>query len=310
MYALTLVMRKRPFRLLTLLFILCAVHYSAKAQTWFPIAAKWYYYIPQYIGTWGPTGAIKIEVVKDTVINSTQCKLLSQLYYPHQNDSTWEANIYAYEKNDSVYFLRNDTFILTYDFSLPIGDSISMRNYYDGADSLPGNVCPQADTFMRLPITSSGVISANGQTLRYYTSSGFTVIEKLGSTEFIYPYYNCLLDYTQPQLACYFDSLVGTYQIDSTLPCFSFPTAVSDLSNSLSLKLFPNPAQSYAVIQLDENSIGAAVQINDAEGRMVAKYKMANNTLQIATGSFSSGVYFVRVTDNTGLSIVRKLVIE
>ena len=295
-----------------IMFILSITGYSLEAQNWFPIGATWHYNIPSYMGTLGGGGAIKIEVVKDTTINNTPCKILSHLSYNGPNDSVWEKNIYAHERNDSVYFLRNDTFLLTYDLSQPLGDSITMRLYYDSIANVHPDVnCWSADTTLRFHIDSSGVINQNGQTLRYYfafQSATPEIIEKIGSTQFIYPYYNCIIDWAMPQLTCYSDSVLGLYQVDSTMPCLSFLTSVNNVSNLLSIELFPNPVSDHATISSGGNLIGSWLELKDAVGNCIFTQQINSAPYRLQTSALANGIYFVEVNSVAG--VMRKRLVK
>ncbi len=81
-------------------------------------------------------------------------------------------------------------------------------------------------------------------------------------------------------------------------------------SQNLEIKLYPNPASNYIVVQTDETTIGGAIIITDVTGREVTKTNIRNQESKISVAGFSSGIYFVKIKRPDGQSAVRKLVLE
>ncbi len=83
-----------------------------------------------------------------------------------------------------------------------------------------------------------------------------------------------------------------------------------DVTNELSVDIYPNPANSNFTIALTgiEN---ANITIVDLLGKVVYRKTSANNMVRIATDDvFSKGVYIVKVQDENGVVFNKKLVIE
>ena len=189
-----------------------------------------------------------------------------------------------------------------------------MRNYFDSVSGFNTGIdCSRADTLIRYHIDSSGTITLNGQTLRYYlaySADAYEIIDRIGSNQFIYPFYNCIIDWAMPQLSCYSDSIIGLYQVDSTKPCLSFYTSINALSDLESIKLFPNPATNYTTIRISDNIIGSWLELTDATGRNILRQQITSTQFNLQTESLTEGVYWVKVIDNNGGSFVKKLIIE
>jgi beta-glucanase (GH16 family) len=83
---------------------------------------------------------------------------------------------------------------------------------------------------------------------------------------------------------------------------------VRNTNSTTELQLFPNPARETVHISLPEGRTIREVRITDLNGRMVQRqtYEQANVLLHL--GDLPNGVYLIRVTDETGQNIVRKLV--
>ena len=264
----------KGFKLLLLGSILFLSSQSAFAQSWFPIGATWYY--DNSTGSNSYDQIIKLQVVKDTVVLGIGCKLLTQKNYfidiNSHLDSNYMTNLFAWERNDSVYFLQNDSFLMIYNFDTSLGDSSNVLDYFPYL----GEICDSADSILNYRVDSTGILTINGQALKYYVTNvkslnnslvwpyQLKIIERIGSTEFIFPTYICGTDAPWPQrLRCYSDSIIGLYQVDESLPCFSFPTGINELSDFRLLKLFPNPTNDYVTLFGTKPQHQAIVSLHD-----------------------------------------------
>ncbi len=76
------------------------------------------------------------------------------------------------------------------------------------------------------------------------------------------------------------------------------------------VRIFPNPAKDRVTISVDESLTGCIVTLSDITGRTLLTSNIENRLLNIETGGFSRGVYFVAVRSAKGIKAVKKLLIE
>jgi hypothetical protein len=299
---------------------------SVFAQNWFPIGATWYYDNSSFSNSYEQI--IKLQVAKDTVVLGIDCKLLTQKNYfidiNSHLDSNYKANLFAWERNDSVYFLQNDSFLMIYNFDNSLGDSSNVLDYFPYL----GEICDSADSILNYRVDSTGMLTINGQALKYYVTNvkslnnslvwpyQLKIMERIGSTEFIYPTYTCGTDVPWPQsLRCYSDSIIGLYQPDANFPCFSFPTAINELSDFRSLRLFPNPTNDYVTLDYgftDWNKGAVSLEITNELGQVVytQPLPMYSGFQQLDVARFAAGMYNVAVKRGGAVVAVAKLVKE
>ena len=81
-------------------------------------------------------------------------------------------------------------------------------------------------------------------------------------------------------------------------------------TNTLGLKLMPNPAKDYVTVIADAAINNGTMQVMDATGRVILNIPYTQQNTQIITTKFSSGLYFVKLSDGNGRSALGKLVIQ
>ncbi|MES2621934.1 MAG: T9SS type A sorting domain-containing protein [Bacteroidota bacterium] len=69
------------------------------------------------------------------------------------------------------------------------------------------------------------------------------------------------------------------------------------------IRIYPNPAGNSVTISVDETMLGATTTITDITGRKIL-------AVELATSNFSKSVYFIRIQDERGNKVVRRLVIQ
>lgn len=88
--------------------------------------------------------------------------------------------------------------------------------------------------------------------------------------------------------------------------CVVLSVDASNNAYNNSVKVYPNPANDYAVISL-EDAISGTVSIFNLNGNVVQKEIINGKSITISTTNLASGVYVVNIISNKGL-IVKKLV--
>tara|TARA_R110000787_G_scaffold269018_3_gene375665 strand:+ start:4908 stop:6554 length:1647 start_codon:yes stop_codon:yes gene_type:complete len=79
---------------------------------------------------------------------------------------------------------------------------------------------------------------------------------------------------------------------------------VDDFSKS-KLTLYPNPISDILTIEVDEKIIISSITVFNNLGNSIVK---TQNTKQINLSNLSSGIYYIRLTNNTGESITKKII--
>lgn len=88
-----------------------------------PIGSEWYYNFYDY----GVQGYYHFETIKDTIVENKECQLLKgEFRYTNFIDNVIEnyvmGDLILYQENDTVFFLRNETYHFLYDLNPEIGD--------------------------------------------------------------------------------------------------------------------------------------------------------------------------------------------
>jgi hypothetical protein len=81
--------------------------------------------------------------------------------------------------------------------------------------------------------------------------------------------------------------------------------AVSDVNNTKSLQVFPNPAKD--ILNISNVAANASYEIFNAAGQIVSKGNIG--TGKVAVNQLSKGVYFISV-DNNGTAVKTKFIKE
>ncbi|MBK8443544.1 MAG: hypothetical protein IPL35_09070 [Sphingobacteriales bacterium] len=200
--------------------------------------AKWWYVAGLYSPTSGNTlvaqGVLKYEVIKDTLIQEKPCK---QIYRVESDGIPYEViyiasspdTFYVHQNNSEVYVYHPPTqkFLLQYDFSLNVGDTLISRL--------------RCNKFIQILIETVDTVKINDIALRqikgrnvlldlFWQSNSFVATEKIGLFEGLF------LDEIAPiqdyfcqevsdsyvsatGLRCYEDTEIGLYHnAESTSP--------------------------------------------------------------------------------------------
>lgn len=119
-------------------------------------------------------------------------------------------------------------------------------------------------------------------------------------------YINCV--------ATYCDSSTYIYKTDENIISIQavsqLPTGISQIRNPQSaFRISPNPATNTLTINIDETLIGATATIADITGRTVMAVELVTRHSSLVTSDFSSGVYFVTVSNGQSKA-TKKLVVS
>ncbi len=342
---------------LYLIAILFSFSLKCKAQAYYPmldsVSNNWYLlanYIP--VGpesiivpcTYGWTNnfiSYTIFTTGDTVINGATYKILANHDYNLQNACT-----YGYMREDTaarrIYFMENNFTPeqLLYDFSMQMGDSISLTLFQPGFNTL------YQDGYYTLDSIGSKTISAGlrpvyylncktcpfSQTLEWvmgvgnlshvvYTHSSnsmswgwFTGI----CQGFQYNAFDIVVCFEHNQKV-YFDSCARNFAYNNF--CFAYYDSCNywnicgGLAENNPIELFsvyPNPASNEINIEIRvSKNTDAQFIIESYDGREVESVykKLYAGSSKVKTAGFTPGVYFIRCITKNGV-LCRKVIIN
>ncbi|HNW99633.1 MAG TPA: T9SS type A sorting domain-containing protein [Bacteroidales bacterium] len=280
---------------------------NMNAQEWAPVGAKWYY----DFNITPSIGYVKIEYIKDTIINSNTCKVLKKIRfsydYPGVYNTVSLGNEYIFQNGSKVYNYKYGQFYLLYDFFANTNDiwTIAATN----RDSQSG-----CDTIGKVKVDSTNIIIIKNDTFKIIYTSSYQnsdwvytgpIVEKLGCIGYMLPEpYLCYIDHNEGgNLRCYSDSFYA-YQKDSLLPCDFINSIDETIIDDHFLKIYPNPTNNILNISttLQDGNTIELIEIYNCFGQLIKKtdinnsYKKFNHIINIQ--SLSSGIYLMRIKTN------------
>ncbi len=277
-----------------------------------PIGAEWYYNYDPDITL--DDGYQKISVLKDTIIDNHNCRLLQirnigYSYFYQKNYNYKAGNIILYESGDTVHYYKNGQFYILYDFSAKSGDTFYSISY------LPN--CTQA---FKVRVDSITNIEINDQLLKkfYITlndSLQANYIEKIGYNDYLLPQFGLGCEiltgphYPGP-LRCYYDNEIGVYSTNIVSACDYITSSDEIEMLHEGIRVFPNPAASFVTISNPANIPIKTIKLTDFSGRVVQTWRaqeLVDNTLNIQ--HIPPGIYLLKAVTVTGIK-TGKLVIQ
>ena len=277
-----------------------------------PIGAEWYYNYDPDITL--DDGYQKISVLKDTIIDNHNCRLLQirnigYSYFYQKNYNYKAGNIILYESGDTVHYYKNGQFYILYDFSAKSGDTFYSISY------LPN--CTQA---FKVRVDSISNIEINDQLLKKFhitlnDSLQANYIEKIGYNDYLLPQFGLGCEiltgphYPGP-LRCYYDNEIGVYSTNIVSACDYI--TISDKIEMLNegIRVFPNPANDFITISNPSKIYIKTIELTYFTGRVVQTWKAqetVENTLNIQ--HIPPGIYLLKATTETGIK-TGKLVVQ
>lgn len=304
-------------RKLRLLLALIVFPLLANSQTWIQKGSMWHY---DYWNL-GSVGFYKLNYDRDTLIEGHKCQIITDtvyIFYGFQNNIVIFAgksrnNLeYTYNQGDSVFFYRDSTFYLLYNFGANIGDSWLISN-----DTTWG--CMPTS----LLVTDTGHISINNKNLRWiYVESNMggkyymrgKVIETIGfyqSNSFdmnttIFPREvacdsNIIAEYDYLNFKCFSDSS-GLIYNPSAEDC-EYYWVHQSINNAedlnFTINVFPNPVRNNTNIKFsDPIPEPCNLFLYSATGNQILKKEIQKGAseLKLDLNSLNSGIYFFNIT--------------
>lgn len=300
----------KKFIFLTILLIMFDPG-TAKAQNWAPDGAEWYY---EYVHFWY-MGYIQIDVVGDTVIHDTTCRILEKrsVIRNLEFDTTYYRYIgqeYMFSDDDRVYVYANNRFYILYDFTSLPGDTLIIPQNDD--------LLEWCDTIGRIVVTDTGSIELNGQLLRklivqplegtHWAIYG-EIIEKIGPVDSYMlpePDWACVVDlYEGGRLRCYSDPDFGLYSTGISTEC-DYLVSVPEEEETI-FTIYPNPCSEVLNVLLPDDKLIYTLSIYSPDGKKVMERSLKTDQNQIEVSHIKPGLYILIITDNRN-TFYRKVV--
>ena len=292
-------MKALHFTILSLLFLSFT---NLKAQEWAPIGAEWRYKLAT------PTDDFytMIRIEKDTIIAGQECR--QYVIYNQTIGSTsnsFNSEGFTFERNDSIFFWQENTFLLRYDFSANTGDTIRLPS-----PILQDDCIMEMDSF-RVVLDSITMEDMNGVSLEkfhaspidgaysYYANSYFRVIGSIHLWEGLLLETDGLcvfIPFGPADLRCYKDADHEIFGIETDC---SFPSAINGLIGQNTLRLYPNPVKNQLNLQYDPVLLGANYRLLNQLGVVFRIGKLPNVSTQITIfiDQLRKGIYYLEVTN-------------
>ena len=207
-----------------------------------------------------------------------------------------------------VYYLQSDTSTETilYDFNLSVGDTVT--RFFSGANCRYDSVkVLSIDTLIiDKPYRRYNFdVVAQGAFGPFHQSTSW--IEGIGSTQSL-----LYLRYCDYQLTCFSRSDSTIYPYFSTTAC-AILTGVNEVPQQITaLHIYPNPTTNTCTLKWNDTPGLFTAALFDLTGREVMPLFTQKHisTFNFNAEPLPAGLYFVKLTDNTGHFAVSKLVKE
>jgi hypothetical protein len=293
---------------------------------WFDDGASWHY---EYISD-TRSGYVNITVDGDTVINTIDAKKIrvSLTYFDFEEFQNFEDQFdryeYMYADSDRVYQWINNEFVILYDFTVQVGDTIPL--YLSDYDSTTIN-CDSTGIGI---VTEIGLETINGQLLRYYSMTIFSqptvvlfgkIIEKIGNTDTQTS--GDILNYFFSQQTCDFIDIRGPFRCysDNNFSTFSNPDyenncdfllAINEIKGeAFEFAVHPNPVSTQITVSFQvENNVFFSIKVFTLAGKELMHLTELYDQESIDVSNLNSGMYIIQVELDNGYRSARKFVKE
>jgi Secretion system C-terminal sorting domain len=255
------------------------------------------------------------KVVRDTVIGDRLARVIGLYrggtYMP-------ESEIVLFSKSGKMYFYEDDTWKLLYDFTAKVGDTItyyisktypyhSMHNISYEQYIMDQNpyqlVIEKIDTIFSLSgkplkrFSTKNAFEIYSHKMRIIIENAGSVAKLFGNNGIIVPP-ECL--YNFPTFRCYSDDDVSINFVDGE--CDKL-VSVTDI-NLTGITIYPNPGMTHLIIKKN-NEQDFLFTITNVAGQILTSGQV-DIQLEISTVDWTSGLYFINITDSQGNRSVQK----
>ena len=284
------------------------------AQDFAPIGAKWYY--TESFAFSGDISFLKIESIKDTVVEGKNCKILLKTNFLGCSNRPTLSEI-VYSEDSVVYFWDSyfDKFQTLYDFKTKKGDfwSILMKSNPEQVDTIKVFVDSITSTEIQNKSYKTLYVSYQAEYFNYSQTYSSTIIYKIGDLKYLFNFFPdwanaCDFNFSDG-LRCCEDAEFGHYTTGIADSCTYTRKWLSNESirdNTLKVELFPNPTQGKIKINCYDNT-NYMIFLLDNLGRIIKTGSFRKETnLDIST--YPNGMYFILIQDDKGMTNNTKII--
>lgn len=250
-----------------------------------------------------------MSIIGDTLIDG-------QLYKKVINDwASMDSLLLLREDTTArqVYFLLDSTEYLLYDFSLELGDTVTIYTTLPGNGHLNFNPLQAnvslVDTFVDLNNIHRKRLWLNIPATPSFFIAGPWIEGIGGETGFVPISNNISINFT-PNLLCAWNDGVQIYTNDSYDSCYYRLISVETFEKA-SYDIFPNPAIDDVVIRSKTHHI-QSVKLYDLRGNVLLHHQNNYNEEEVTfnINGLASGMYVLRVESTSGGISTTKLQIQ
>ena len=286
-----------------ILFLIVCLGSSLKAQIeWAPLGASWYYNKKEGGEASPPAyGYLKIEAVKDTVIEEQHTTVLHMSRHISSGEVYSIGNIYTFEIDSVIYIWNSGNKSVLYDFTKKRGETheITGLGFNDCGDSPIGSVV--VDSCGRSYIygfeSSYYFCSPTDTSIWEYTREINSIF---GSVNFMfaYPVFCNVMDVEKFSgvLRCYTDDRVGMINLGE-IPCDTLIPAGINNSYIFSdkIRINPNPCDNFFIISQEPPYSQLKLTIYSLLGDVIFETHLRKSERHIDVGSLPNGIYLLRI---------------
>lgn len=297
------------------IFLMC-ISSLVSAQHFAPIGATWHY-DSSLQGTRPIYGAyLYYEVVKDTVINGQECRVVKQILNSNNGNQPL-SDVYVYEANDTVFYYHASLqrFSALYIFNAQQGDTLTFDVPNDFPPRNPNQLTWQVVVDSIVPMVVSGdtlrqfytsPIVTNDTSITFY-SFHRAYIERIGGTFlFLHQPHVIFPDWDGP-LRCYSDTIQTINMLG--IRCDSLTaTSVADRQMLNDVRFYPNPANAALYLE-NKAEKEVSFYVYDLKGRKLMEGQVLQGKERIGLEEIPPGVYILKLF-TAGVYRTERLIIQ
>jgi len=303
------------------IFLIVTLNLNSYSQElWAPIGATWHYdFYDQFAA-----GYVKVESVKDTVVETKSCKYLyitkTVFEYPNVTRTYNIDSVITYQNGYKIYQYTKSKFVMLYDFNPTVGDVWdvdSIYNVFNVLNSSPINTvtCPSG----KVKVDSIKTVLVNNKLIKAIYTSSFelskkyyegVILEGIGCSGYMFPsdFCNQIIDTSFPgTLRCY--NSVDFSNSWSDKPC-DYITGFTQLNFEASSPIVFDMGNKCIRIKDNFNlSYPVKIELYSLSGMQLSSSVLGYSYLIQQINSIKNGVYVVKLTDNKSKLYHSKIIV-
>ncbi len=275
-----------------------------------PIGATWYYDFPED-GVMNPNrGYIKVTSARDTTIAGKSARILEAEAHTSTGESFSLKPDIVHQSGDSIFYYVDGDFRLTYNFSLQIGDTMSIYanlNCFEYKEERYGSVV--IDTIVELVIDERTIkvfYTSRTQDSQYEYCTFAEVLGSLGGLTSDYGIFDAGVCDGYYNVRCYHDSTIN-YEIEDCEYTYWFDweayareqIKLESVADEAFLPIAVRQNGRDVVIEMPDECENYSVRLFDSNGRLVYDDIFVGRCIRFTTPR--SGLYLFQVKSDNGI---------